>query len=67
MTRKKARILVMLFTVVCLLSVTSLCFAETPSILQCKKLVKDALYEYACGEISEDEFLEYILIYANNN
>ena len=41
MTRKKARILVMLFTVVCLLSVTCLCFAETPSILRYKPYIEN--------------------------
>ena len=44
MTRKKARILVMLFTVVCLLSVTCLCFAETPSILRYKHTSRITAY-----------------------
>ena len=44
MTRKKARILVMLFTVVCLLSVTCLCFAEAQSILHCKHASRITTY-----------------------
>ena len=44
MTRKKARILVMLFTVVCLLSVTCLCFAESPSILRYKHTSRITAY-----------------------
>ena len=44
MTRKKARILVMLLSVVCLLSVTCLCFAETPSILRYKHTSRITAY-----------------------
>ena len=44
MTRKKARLLVMLLSVVCLLSVTCLCFAESPSILRYKHTSRITAY-----------------------
>ena len=44
MTRKKARILVMLLSVACLLSVTCLCFAETPSIIRYKHTSRITAY-----------------------
>ena len=44
MTRKKTRILVMLLSVVCLLSVTCLCFAESPSILRYKHTSRITAY-----------------------
>ena len=53
MTRKKARILVMLFTVVCLLSVTCLCFVETPSILRYKHTSQITAYPGISGSAAD--------------